>query len=120
MPNIEDNEFARMIRELRSRVLLTQDQFAAKVAVTFSTLNRWESGKSKSKPLPLAMRQIDELFSFSEDIGDQRWPVHLGPLHFQIDNKLSMFVSRLPAKGWNDLPEATLITLITGEVPEEA
>jgi len=38
---------------------MTQEQFAAKIGVTFSTVNRWESGKSK--PSPLAMRQIEEL-----------------------------------------------------------
>jgi len=59
MPKIEDNELARKIRELRSKLGLTQEQFAARVGVTFSTVNRWESGKSK--PSPLAMRQIEEL-----------------------------------------------------------
>ena len=50
---------AKMIRKLRTALDLTQEQFAAKVGVTFSTVNRWESGKSK--PSPLAMRQIEEL-----------------------------------------------------------
>ena len=59
MPKIKDNELARKIRELRSKLGLTQEQFAAQVGVTFSTVNRWESGKSK--PSPLAMRQIEEL-----------------------------------------------------------
>ena len=59
MPKIEDNELARKIRELRSKLGLTQEQFAAKVGVTFSTVNRWENGKGK--PSPLAMRQINVL-----------------------------------------------------------
>ena len=59
MSKIEDNELARKIRELRSKLGLTQEQFAAKVGVTFSTVNRWENGKGK--PSPLAMRQINEL-----------------------------------------------------------
>lgn len=59
MPKIEDNSLARKIRELRSKLELTQEQFAAKVGVTFSTVNRWESGKSK--PSPLAMRSFEEL-----------------------------------------------------------
>jgi len=65
MPKIEDNELARKIRELRSKLGLTQEQFAAKVGVTFSTVNRWESGKSK--PSPLAMRQINELMERATD-----------------------------------------------------
>ncbi|PXF57013.1 MAG: hypothetical protein C4B58_11435 [Deltaproteobacteria bacterium] len=44
---------------LSASTQLTQEQFAAKVGVTFSTVNRWEKGKSK--PSPLAMRQIEEL-----------------------------------------------------------
>jgi len=58
-PKTGDKNLAKKIRELRSRLGLTQEQFAAKVGVTFSTVNRWESGKSK--PSPLAMRQIEEL-----------------------------------------------------------
>lgn len=53
------DERAAKIRQLRSKLGLTQEQFAAKVGVTFSTVNRWESGKSK--PSPLAMRQIEEM-----------------------------------------------------------
>jgi putative transcriptional regulator len=59
MPKTEENDLADKIRELRSKLGMTQEQFAAKVGVTFSTVNRWESGKSK--PSPLAMRQIQEL-----------------------------------------------------------
>ena len=59
MSRIEESELARKIKELRSKLGLTQEQFAAKVGVTFSTVNRWENGKGK--PSPLAMRQIEEL-----------------------------------------------------------
>ena len=59
MPKTEQNDLADKIRELRSKLGMTQEQFSAKVGVTFSTVNRWESGKSK--PSPLAMRQIEEL-----------------------------------------------------------
>ena len=54
-----NNELIYKIRELRSTLGLTQEQFAAKVGVTFSTVNRWESGKSK--PSPLAKQRLDEL-----------------------------------------------------------
>ena len=52
-------DIPRMIRELRKALGLTQEQFAAKVGVTFSTVNRWEN--SRGNPSPLAMRQIEEL-----------------------------------------------------------
>jgi len=48
---------AKVIRELRATLSLTQEQFAAKGGVTFSTVNRRESGRSN--PSPLARRRID-------------------------------------------------------------
>ena len=50
---------AKMIKKLRVASGLTQEQFAAKVGVTLSTVNRWEN--SKGKPSPLAMLRIKEL-----------------------------------------------------------
>jgi putative transcriptional regulator len=34
------------IRNLRQRLQLTQEDFAHLIGVTFSTVNRWENGKS--------------------------------------------------------------------------
>lgn len=48
-----------LIRELRERTGLTQEKFAAKLGVTFPTINRWENGRAK--PSPLAMQRIEEL-----------------------------------------------------------
>lgn len=63
-PKIEDNELARKIRELRSKLGLTQEQFAPKVGVIFSTVNRWES--RRSRPSPLGGRRIMELIQMLE------------------------------------------------------
>jgi transcriptional regulator with XRE-family HTH domain len=52
-------DISKMIRRLRGALGLTQEQFAAKIGVTFSTVNRWENGKGK--PSPLAMRRVEEL-----------------------------------------------------------
>ena len=49
----------RFVRELRKRTGLTQEKFAAKLGVTFPTINRWENGRAK--PSPLAMQKIEEL-----------------------------------------------------------
>ena len=59
MPNENDNAVAKMIRNLRAKLGLTQEQFAAKVGVTWSTVNRWENGRGK--PSPLALRRIEEM-----------------------------------------------------------
>lgn len=44
------------IKRLRTRCFLTQDNFANKLGVTFSTVNRWEQGKSK--PNLVVMKNI--------------------------------------------------------------
>ena len=49
----------RSIRELRIRLGMTQEEFAHAVAVTFSTVNRWENGHAK--PSKLARRAIEAL-----------------------------------------------------------
>ncbi len=49
----------RLVRELRDRTGLTQEKFAAKLGVTFPTINRWENGRAK--PSPLALKQIENL-----------------------------------------------------------
>jgi putative transcriptional regulator len=37
----------RRIQDIRRRLRVTQEDFAHMVGVTFSTVNRWENGKSK-------------------------------------------------------------------------
>jgi transcriptional regulator with XRE-family HTH domain len=55
-----------LIRDLRGRLGLTQEKFAAKLGVTFATINRWENGRST--PSPLAMKRLEELV---RDLGDE-------------------------------------------------
>jgi len=52
-------DLSRLVRELRERTGLTQEKFAAKLGVTYPTINRWENGRAK--PSPLALKQIEEL-----------------------------------------------------------
>ena len=56
-----------LIRELRKRTGLTQEKFAAKLGVTFPTINRWEN--SRARPSPLAMQRIQELLRGMGDNG---------------------------------------------------
>jgi len=48
-----------LIKELRERLDLTQEQFAQKVGVTYSTVNHWENGKRV--PQPFLVRRLLEL-----------------------------------------------------------
>ena len=59
MAERSEKQLAKTIKDLRAKLGLTQEQFAAKVGVTFSTVNRWENGRGK--PSPLAVRRIKEL-----------------------------------------------------------
>ena len=52
-------DLPRLVRELRERTGLTQEKFAAKLGVTYPTINRWENGRAK--PSPLALKQIEEM-----------------------------------------------------------
>jgi transcriptional regulator with XRE-family HTH domain len=56
---MSNKNFSISVRGLRVSMGLTQEQFAAKVGVTFSTINRWENGRGK--PSPLARRRIEDL-----------------------------------------------------------
>jgi putative transcriptional regulator len=60
------SDIPRLVRELRERTGLTQEKFAAKLGVTFPTINRWENGRAK--PSPLAMKQIENLL---RDLGEK-------------------------------------------------
>lgn len=50
--------FAEDIKKLRLSVIMTQEDFAKEIGVSFATVNRWETGKAK--PTIKAMKLIDE------------------------------------------------------------
>lgn len=50
--------FSKDIKRVRQSGLLSQEAFAQALGVSFTTVNRWESGKSK--PSYKAMKNIDE------------------------------------------------------------
>ncbi len=72
------SEFSCLVRELRARTGLTQEQFAAKLGVTFPTINRWENGRAW--PSPLALQQVRKVVRALEGDG--------GPLTTRLDNAL--------------------------------
>lgn len=50
--------FSNDIKVIRQKCLLSQQDFAKVLGVSFATINRWESGKSK--PTYKTMKLIDE------------------------------------------------------------
>lgn len=64
--NDPTTDIPRLIRNLRLRMGLTQEKFAARLGVTFPTINRWENGRAR--PSPLAMEKIESLL---RSLGEQ-------------------------------------------------
>jgi DNA-binding transcriptional regulator YiaG len=54
-----NKEIPALIKELRQRFALTQEQFAQRVGVTYSTVNHWENGKRT--PQPFLLQRLLEL-----------------------------------------------------------
>lgn len=50
--------FAEDIKKLRKKLFLSQEDFANELGISYATVNRWETGKSK--PTYKNMKLIDE------------------------------------------------------------
>ena len=61
-------QISKLIHKLRLENGLTQEQFAAELGVTYSSMNRWENGYKK--PSPLAMQKIEEMLRQMGDRGE--------------------------------------------------
>jgi transcriptional regulator with XRE-family HTH domain len=48
-----------LVKSLRERLGLTQEQFAHEVGVTFSTVNQWENGRRR--PQPFLLKRLLEI-----------------------------------------------------------
>lgn len=67
--------FAEDIKKIRRKAFLSQEEFAKQIGVSYTTVNRWETGKSK--PNLKAMKLIDKYckknsvdFDVSEELAD--------------------------------------------------
>jgi putative transcriptional regulator len=67
-PLNEQYSMAKLVRELRELTGLTQEKFAAKLGMTFPTINRWEN--DRAKPSPLALEKIESLLRSLGDKGE--------------------------------------------------
>lgn len=63
---ISKPQIADLICEIRLETGLPQEQFAAQLGITYSTVNRWEN--SHSKPSSLALQKIEQLL---EQMGEK-------------------------------------------------
>ena len=54
-----DKDIARLVKRVRAKLGLTQEQFAQRVGVTFSTVNNWENGNRR--PHPFLLQRLLEI-----------------------------------------------------------
>ena len=59
MNTMNEEAIAKLVKELRNRLHLTQEQFAQRVGVTYGSVNRWENGKRM--PQPFLIRRLLDL-----------------------------------------------------------
>lgn len=67
LKTMELASIAALVYELRQRIGLSQEKFAAKLGVTFSTVSGWEC--QKSVPSPLAFSQVREFLKKMDERG---------------------------------------------------
>lgn len=65
-----DLDVPKLVKELRGRLGLTQEQFAQKVGVTFGSVNHWENGKRT--PQPFLIRRLLELKNELDETASKR------------------------------------------------
>ena len=47
---MKNKDVSNLIKELRDKLGLTQEQFAQRIGVTFATINNWEKGNRTPHP----------------------------------------------------------------------
>ena len=68
-----EEKAGNLVRGLRRKLGMTQEEFAREIAVTVWTVNRWENGHTE--PSKLARKAIQHLAcerGLTEDLGDRR------------------------------------------------
>lgn len=68
-PVMNQPQAGKLVVELRVLMGLTQEQFAAELGVTLSSISRWERGISRLSPL--AMQKVEEMLRSTGDRGEE-------------------------------------------------
>lgn len=67
---------SELIRALRERLGLSQEKLAARLGVSFQTVNRWERGRAN--PSPMAMTLIEQQLRQMGERGADLLEVYFG------------------------------------------
>lgn len=63
-------DYRKLVKELRDKLIITQEELAAMLDVSFATINRWETGKHE--PTTKMKRKIVEMCKKNNiDLGDK-------------------------------------------------
>ena len=95
------DEIPVLIKALRHHTGLTQEKLAARLGVTFPTVNRWEQGRTR--PSPLAIQRIKEMLAslgtsgidFSERIDSSYRPAET-EFRFPVYKKEIIYIDTWP------------------------
>ncbi len=70
MAEIVYRSHSDLIREMRQRLRLTQEKFAAQLGVTYLTVNRWENGHATPSPMALKLIELklQQMGEYGEDL----------------------------------------------------
>jgi type I restriction enzyme M protein len=71
------SDFVGQIRDLRTKLQLSQEELATRLSVSFATVNRWESGKSK--PQRAQREAVERLLQEAGDESDASAPPDTSP-----------------------------------------
>ena len=94
-----DDDTPALVRDLRRRLGLTQEQLAQRAGVTYSTVNHWENGRRR--PQPFLRRRLREMRA--EAFGQasprpQRSPAPRAPRRSKVERMVDEMVQRIVAR----------------------
>ncbi len=62
-------DYAKLIKELREKLFMTQEEFAQYIGASFQSVNRWENGKYR--PTIKMRKKLNELFIANKIIPEE-------------------------------------------------
>ncbi|MFH1314290.1 MAG: helix-turn-helix transcriptional regulator [Candidatus Eisenbacteria bacterium] len=69
-------DYRELVKEVRKQLDLSQEDLARELGVSFATVNRWETGRTR--PSRLAIAQLDAFCGRMTEQGALRLPPRLG------------------------------------------
>ncbi len=69
----QETTLSTLVREIRFRLGLTQEQFAAELGVTFASITRWENRKVQPSPMALKLlrNRLEQMGDKGTDLLDR-------------------------------------------------